>query len=115
MTPNPPNALSTLSDGELNKLFAVEVDGWLLTSGGGYVTKTGMRGFAPLPNYCADANAVLPWLEKSEQPPRIHRALCHKLGWLWYVDLNVMAMGIAPTFPRAAVIALLTAKRAETK
>ncbi len=99
MTPNPPNALSTLSDWELNDLFAVEV----LRS---------QPESVECCNYCADANAVLPLLNK-------HRWNCFHSAGKFEVEIDEgrdgNPFGISLSFARSAVIALLTAKRAETK
>ncbi len=69
------------------------------------------------PKYCADANAVLPWLKKWHS------------GHGWNGETYVVTVthlnphlresrqwfGMSPSFARASVIALLRAKRAEQK
>lgn len=122
--------LDALSDAALDEIFAVEVAGWTnidtylgrnplpftrsfrggtddgLTEG----EDTLWHEIKRLPNFTTDANAVLPWLEKQE--------------WSLYFDQGEMNPYIltieypeklkaveAPTFARAAVLALIRAKR----
>ncbi len=70
-----------------------------------------------VPDVCTDANAVLPWLEKLLSW-RITGASGAGVGWIVEVDFTPVSenaamhsLGRAPTFARAAVIALLRAKR----
>lgn len=113
--------LDTKTDAQLDELFAVEVAGWhrqeerwpsqpytrwtWRDKPGGDIRACDLR-------FTTDANAVLPWLEKH--------------GWKGTSDGQRAAVvvlagpdqqvhevrGIAPTFARAAVIALIRAKRA---
>jgi hypothetical protein len=93
--------LETLTDEELNKLFATEI--------------VGVKSWAPWlpPMFAADPNAVVAYLEK-------YTWSCdaETVGTERQVTVMVLhgehsvAQGTAPTFARAAVIALLAAKRA---
>ncbi len=87
--------LDSKTDAGLDELFAVEV--------------TGARRTPP---FCADANAVLPWLEKCAEVSSVFE------DGSWFVGIEekpashtsfVCASSL--TFARAAVIALLRAKR----
>ncbi len=105
--------LDTLSDAQLNDAFAVEVMTLLCTEGHWH-SKPVFPGAAVTHHrihmLCADANAVLPWLEKHGHAGAEFR------GGSWFVFLWSMAdvpQATAPTFARAAVIALLRAKRAQ--
>ncbi len=62
-----------------------------------------------VPSYCASADAVMPWLEQWSLVDAIRLPIGR-----WHIGINPgeeMASGEAPTFARAAVIALIRAKR----
>jgi hypothetical protein len=126
--------LDQLSDRELSEVFAVEVAGWKrfvekLRFVGGEEDQVRFRPagrhdekgyWSELPvDYATDANAVLPHLEQmgfctADREP-------HLEGWPWYVAVAATLEGddplhsaIAPTFARAACVALIKAKRTET-
>lgn len=121
------------TDADLNEIFATEVDSWqyvtisarekregkraLLSKPGvpGFcvIWKDGQMGGTSIPNYCADTDALIPFLEKlgfwnsaftsnTGEAPR-HRVT---LGFRDEFD------GYASVFPRAAALALIRAKRA---
>lgn len=99
------------SDAELNELFAVELAGME------QVTRALWAFPGDLPQsltFCASADAVLPWLEK-------HRYLrilfCRETPVRWEVakEDSPTVYAVASSFPRAAVIALIRAKRATTQ
>jgi hypothetical protein len=108
--------LDQLSDAALSEVFAVEVAGW---------TRTGMKarhlawnppakfpGFTP-PPYATSADAVLPHLDADGWGEMNHT----RGNGQWRVRVKPMgvvgfAEGRAPTFARAACIALIRAKRA---
>ncbi len=67
-----------------------------------------------VPAFCADANAVLPWLEKEHEVSKVFE--CGE--WFVGIERSVthegsFASATAKTLARAAVIALLRAKRAQ--
>jgi hypothetical protein len=86
--------------------------GWLLTSP---YTMGGIAVETPVdnpPGFCTDANAVLPWLGKLPEfavDYNGRRYLVH----IHRHFAEGFPFGEAPTFARAAVLALLRAKRAE--
>jgi hypothetical protein len=96
------NALDQLTDRELSNVFAVELAGWSCDA---------------LNRFATSADAVLPFLERmcfftaGREP--------HLDGKPWYVAVAAteeegpLNSGLAPTFARAACIALIKAKRAE--
>lgn len=131
--------LDSLPDSALNELFAVEVAGfawvsdhsmrkcWLLAPHSlkhpmfAAMTRSldfDVRDRGSLIDWCTDANAVLPWLEKYQN------ALPCWIAGSWQTTISkevgegetfdVVALGDAeaPTFARAAVLALIRAKRA---
>jgi hypothetical protein len=117
--------LDSLSDDKLSECFAVEVAGWTFV--------TYPNGSCPHIKHWRDedgcaasiyvdgafatvANAVLPWLEKG-------MATCYREDGEWSVSIKVrsknpawdyesLARSTAPSFPRAACIALIRAHRA---
>lgn len=101
-----PNNLDTLSDAELNERFAVEVAGGRIhdrrDSESVLVEINGEIDW--LPHFSTDANAVLPWLENKywESWPDGDGSRCVEVTG---------HLGFAPTFARAACIALIRAKR----
>lgn len=65
------------------------------------------------PKFCTDANAVLPWLEKRVVRINRYGASCgDDPEWQAVIDESRVWFGVAKTFPRAAVLALLRATRA---
>ncbi len=94
--------LDTLSDAELNRAFTIEVTGEHFTHG----TEE---------KFCTDANAVLHWLEKAgswtqDFDPFVPIPMRYRV-YLRRFDIE----GVASIPARAAVIALIRAKRAQTK
>ncbi len=122
--------LDTMPDAALNELFAVEVAGWRggfvlwgNPSGGGIPYGNDAVGcWSPLPEFAVSADAVLPWLEKAaiwsnesvsfDDTAQRHycRVTLQRRGGA-IGDVGCVAR--ASTFARAAVIALICAKRAE--
>ncbi len=123
--------LDNKSDAELNELFAVEVAGWQVGNHGlfwdsdnreAHIIKGGLlhqkRTAMGLPSepqfcvdFCTDANAVLLWLEKGAWNLWFE-------GKQWYrvtVEVGLVGEydGHAPTFARAAVLALIRGARAK--
>lgn len=108
-----PDNLDTLSDAELNECFAVEVAGWTSYDGRRLISPQPRRRIVIPPDFVFDANAVLPWLEKAGNP-KIHWAYFGDPEWQVSLFPNgTEVVAIAPTFARAAAIALIRAKRAE--
>ena len=136
--------LETKTDAELNNLFAVEVAGWIPKSHGllwdavgsrshiiadGVLhrkrTQMGLPTDKPfLVDFCTDANAVLPWLEKYGVTHYYTASRGHiVMLYLHGTDKNgtpssscagyYMEPNPPTTFARATVIALLRAKRAQ--
>ena len=120
------NALDQLTDRELSEVFAVEVAGWEIahfnhpTYGRiGYKVQEELQDDVgwEFPGFATSADAVLPFLERmcfftaGREP--------HLDGKPWYVAVAAteeegqLNSGLAPTFARAACIALIKAKRAE--
>jgi hypothetical protein len=103
----------SLTDAQLNELFAVEVAGW---SSGGWSAwhkeDEGTDRVIREPAFTTDANAVLPWLEKGGE----WQASKRQGQWMvsFYEPKGDMYahLSVAPTFARAAVIALIRAVRA---
>jgi hypothetical protein len=120
--------LDSLSDSALSETFAVEVAGWRLlipkkgnvaalweNAAGETRERDGFGTYCISPDHFAtSADAVLPWLvaegwtcdnsEKTEP--------CKVRVWpegRWHIPI----IGTAPTFARAACIALIRSKRAE--
>lgn len=99
------DALDSLTDAALSEVFAVEV-----------IASDDPQGYRR--DFATSADAVLPFLECSEDYPEILRpwhgltedAVEAKRVWEVRFD-SVWA--IAPTLPRAICIALIRAKRAE--
>lgn len=114
--------LDKKTDDHLNALFSEEVAGIRpICHCGDYVDTHGHNsGHSPVvmkdadePNWCSDANAVLPWLEKfgwmgtsGAKEGAAVKVLAGPQPHVFEVRAN------APTFARAAVLALLRAKRA---
>lgn len=120
--------LESKTDAELNELFAVEVAGWRWhTFPNGALPSVKhwkdaddkYTSIHTAGNVCTDANAVLPWLEKHPN------AVLVLVDGAWHCDLNceegagetfnivTVASSEAKTFARAAVLALIRAKRAK--
>lgn len=120
-----------MTDQELNKLFAVKVAGWKPTRGPN--AKSAWFNFSlrgpgrtrfrnRLPDYVNSADAVLPWLEKcflyevqggliGQHYVGISSEQAHYSNDLAENTREFQAT--APTFPRAAVLALLKAHGGE--
>lgn len=121
--------LDQLTNAELNEVFAVEVAGFsdLRISGVWEFSDdpanrtcmcgNGPDGKAPIPLVADSADAVLPWLEKHAA----YKVEYIGLGEAWKSRIDVFyalssrtpeGFGLAPTFARAATIALIRAHRA---
>lgn len=123
-----PDSLDAKSDAELNQLFSVEVVrrrfdqtvayGWRDSKGA-------RRPTAEWPeNFCADANAVLFWLENWHRENPMNRSIeisrAGNCRMDWFITLVIeneeqkydYSMGTASTFARAACLSLIRAKRA---
>lgn len=133
--------LDEKTDNELDALFGREVaDLGIIESHWGDEVGNDVYGYRPhgsdprttpwanVPNYCSNANAVLPWLEKESAWASTRRNDGQYSVWIEYpgkttegVGLGKMTLsfckaeGKASTFPRAAALALLRAKRGEKK
>lgn len=123
-------SLENLTDAELTEVFAMTVAGWTYHELTGFVFVPCAPGRGPvvwfngkdspcskLPPYATSADLILPWLEKSSsEASHIHR---EKSGWIWEMKIwneNGSYFPIesqAPTFARAACLALIRAKRAD--
>lgn len=115
--------LDTLRNRELDDLFAVEVCEWESRPDGygeynywclkvaPYTQQKKTCSFHP----STDANAVLPWLERVEWWESVHDTsmVIAPYAVTAYTDDSACFIGHGATFSRAAVIALLRAKRAE--
>lgn len=110
--------LEEMQDQQLNELFANHVCSYsIMASVIDGVVLCGARdtpgtGAFPLPSFCTNANAVLPWLEKwhttAEHIPD------RPLPWeVLCEDDDYCYVGRAASFGRAAVLAVLRAKRAQ--
>lgn len=108
--------VSQLSDAELSGMFAVKVAGWPenysthKVYGRVLFRLSEDNGLPEFAYFATSADAVLPWL-----PPGFHAFRSSKQPGDWCVSLyqpgNLAAhQTTAPTFPRAACIALLAAK-----
>ena len=108
---------------QLSETFATEVAGWkhegpviIAAKKGGIIAnwKNANGDWVYDPTFATDANAVLPWLGKHQN------ANSYAFG-IWMIriiisdsrPIKILAEASAPTFPRAACIALIRAKRAE--
>lgn len=106
--------LDAFSDALLNTAFAVEVAGFDDTRFAVHVTGTAeypISAQALPPPFATDANAVLPFLEKRTD------MTCYRTSARdWIVKLGVFSPpGKAPSFARAACLALIRAARAKAK
>lgn len=111
------DSLDSKTDGELNELFAVEVAGWMRSEERAcdwWIPGAGLAQGEPLV-FCTDANAVLPFLPRE---PSGNFWVCHA-GYMGHrvcihggTCADILAEAHDKTFHRAAVIALLRAKRA---
>lgn len=121
-----PDPLESLSDGELSETLAREVAGWKYAPswkhGPGenphmvWFDETGQwstddDGYPIRPRFATSADAVMPWLEKyrawsssRHQGGNAIVSIHRRRGEFWE--------GIAPTFARAACIALIRSARA---
>lgn len=128
--------LDTLTDAELSELFAVEVAGfagvrsgtpWEVNDEPPAVRRVGRVKLhdtskeavvMEVPDYATSADAVLPWLENNYGEYE-YAGAAHFTGATgpaeWHIRVfvgNGTYVAKAPTFPRAACIALIRAKRA---
>lgn len=105
-----PDGLEQKTDAELNEIFVAEVcDVKFFDDGVNHHLTTWP--------FCSDANAVLPWLEKQRwhtapRYPAEPYSVAVRLPPGVLVGGVDWDAGQAPTFARAAVIALIRAKRA---
>jgi hypothetical protein len=110
--------MEAMRDDELNELFANHVCSYVLMpsliQGAILCGVRGQPGTGTfrLPSFCTNANAVLPWLEnwRTTSEHIKERALP------WHVlceDGEHCYVGRAATFPRAAVLAMLRARRGQ--
>ena len=118
---NENDKLEQLTDAELSEVFAVEVGGWTKEPRGRpwneVMCLIDEKGKINNPQYATDANAVLPWLEKhANENGSVEMRF--RFGF-WRASLYEMENFLPEcsmeetTFPRAACIALIHAKRAE--
>lgn len=107
--------LDAMTDAKLNELFASEVAKVKFELRGKRKTPYLISDSTPLPDYCNDANAVLPFLGELNQWSCINKMT---IGY-WWITVSACAtppttfIGQSDTFARAAVIALIRAKRHE--
>lgn len=107
--------LDQAADAQLNELFAVEVAGWIPTGessrGLECIVDEPEHAHMAVANFTADANEVIPWLQ--QHGPYLSIEIC---GLEWHIRIGdydfSRNVGISQSFCRAAVIALLRAKRA---
>lgn len=114
------DALDQMPDAELSEVFAVEVAGWKRNSCGEWSDAMGRTQYyefdqyRPIetPKFATSADAVLPFTKGLALVAEDHGAhwSCIAVPLDWAAD-NVTST--APTFARAACIALIRAKRAE--
>lgn len=121
--------LGALTDQQLNTVFVVEVEGWTNVHPYFRIRTHDrisiLKGNHPVsgshctvPDYTADANAVLPWLEKWKvvkwEYVKPANLTAHRIDLFAGLDSpEPDGWGMAPTFTRAAMIALILAKRAQ--
>lgn len=117
------DALDNLPDAQLSWLFAVEVAGYTLDGDGWFVPPPPARQIAllpsELPSYTTSADAVMPFIHQPsgwaeflqwdqadgrQAPPRWRARVMGRHGFI---------EGEAPTFARAACLALIRATRAK--
>lgn len=114
--------LDTLSDAELSEAFAVECAGfvdepnfphmfWLGPDGCMEAKQT--EDGEPVDFFATSADAVLPILDKTGRWTSDYSVTSEPPGAEHHVRLYLGTRAFAPTFARAACIALLRAKRAE--
>lgn len=109
---------SAKTDRELEELFVREIAAWhngdekngeyrgYQYDAKGNITQLGLH----VPCFCSSADAVMPWLERW----RYADLEWNRITESWQVSLQRGEfVGRADTFARAAVIALIRAKRAE--
>lgn len=128
--------LDAKTDSELSELFAVEVAGWVkkiamppfedqpgidtlvwFDESGAWVNDD--QGDWDKPKFATDANVVLPWLEKFSawtlEYIKAHTVMSYRVNVM--ASLNAAepsGYAFSPVFARAAVIALIRAKRAQS-
>lgn len=108
--------LSEMTNAELNESFCIEALGWTKDSSGDETVWLNAAGKYTCGIYdlefAQSLDAVLPWLEK-------HRVNIHKRGQGWFVaiwtdDGTSQPNAFDASLARAAVIALISAKRMES-
>jgi hypothetical protein len=116
--PSKMNPLNSLTDAELNEVFAVEVAGWTIPSGctnyrinpdGRKVFFNPMEGDDPVPPFSTSADAVMKYINKFEWD-----ACGGNSDGLFRVAIyrgEEMFTAMDFSFARAACIALIEAKR----
>lgn len=111
--------LDSLPDSELNQLFAVEVECCTRVAPAQWVRDAKRRIWGsrpgesfrfPLPEYCTDANAVLPWLG-TDWDVRARNG-SHVRVTYYRPSEQIEGEANNGSFARAAVIALIRARRA---
>jgi len=111
---NKNDSLSELTDAELSRAFAKEVCGWAVFRYEGeadwWFSDGVIKHGSKLPAFATSADAVLPWLRECD-----HWCATEYNGYGLWLDVETPHVGdtCAPTFARAACIALIKAKRAE--
>jgi hypothetical protein len=119
--------LDGMSNAELDEIFTVEVAGFVPMDcmlhdvgayrGAGSRERSDGKWIASHIPFCTNANAVLPWLEKHFietewcSPGQHHPRETHD-NWRIRIPGVIAGDGRARTFARAAVLALIRAKRA---
>ncbi len=102
--------LDAMSEAGLGEVFAIEVAGWQRCERpcDWYIPGVGVAQGEP-PMFAASADAVMPWLEK----PLGFTVTRARVDEQYVVNIWMPeVIGTATTFPRAATIALIRAKRA---
>lgn len=117
--------LTNPTNAELNAAFATEICGYKFLhaehrfDSGVHVAIDGIskpdgQWLSAIPDFCSDANAVLPWLEKFNGP--LNGPDVSFQSGQWEVVLNgctTRERAVHSVFPKAAVIALLRAHGVE--
>lgn len=98
------DALDTLSDAALSEVFAVEV---------GLYSEYVSKEVAEEKHFATSADAVLPFLETRDWLTMKHPGRDYTIQINCHATAGENCFGYAPTFARAACIALILAKRAE--
>ena len=118
---NENDKLEQLTDAELSEVFAVEVAGWekVMPSERGYTWKNpngngeGNPVLVSYPPFAYHVDAVLPWLEKHNEITILREDGFWKVYLYVFKDMAPLYKSYNTSFPRAACVALIRAKRAE--